>query len=967
MSYRIRRHPTDAGAEPSGVEATTSYMSGGMSRPLALAAIVLFALAVPYFLLRLLLVSIYTYPDIKLSPDLRVEAGAFSRLEAKGLAEGDRLAAVNGVPVADRAAYRRQLRARRGRWVGLTIVPASEPAIPRRLVWAEQRSLPVLNLAEGLILQASEGVRLEDFDLAAGDQLLAVNGAPVATPEAAAEPLRRNVGLVRLTFARPSQSPEPWDLVIFRLDWRVAWALFVAGLTFGVLGCVAFGLRPHTRSSWGFLTFCLWVAALWFLRAVPTPFRFAVEKQAYLLFQSFSLAPFVVFLGTFSPLRFRPRRLPAIVTGAAIFGLILWLGNWIIAPGRAAEGILARPLFTLWGLASLAATLFVLPLDAWYRIRGVPLGAVDRQRMWVVRVAVLLAFLPSALYALWLARGGANVDIRPWLELTPLLFPLLIAYAIVRHNLLQLGEMVREGLLYGVLLVFVGAAHSALAASVGPLLEHLLAVDSGWISAAMVGVIVLGGIPVHNKLRQSIHTRFGRRSQQDDHERFLDTIYELTRSRTSPRAFLKEFAARVGREIDAESVAILLRHPATAQWWLATATAPLGTGPTTQACAPLFDLLATLRREIHREELIEDLRFAEVGPACLRGMTALRAEIILPLNLGGELWGALAVGSKRRPQNFTPEEIRLLGRLAKECAVGLYSCFNGAARPEALTGARIIDLFPKFPPTIGRYRVEAVIGHGGMAYVYRGRNTNGPVAIKVANHKVQADPKLMHRFRHECQALARLDHPHIVRLIEVGQEGPEPYAVFEFISGGSLGDRLLRKGRLGVGEAQRLAREIAEGLAAALEAGIVHRDIKPGNILLTPEGSAKVSDFGLARLEEATTLTTHPQMAGTPAYLSPEAWQGGRVDWRSDQYALGVVFYELLTGRRPFKGSTVGAIAYQHINAPVPDVRSVLPETGDQVAEVIRRMLAKRPEDRFASYAELLEAFSPTLVGAAVP
>jgi eukaryotic-like serine/threonine-protein kinase len=256
----------------------------------------------------------------------------------------------------------------------------------------------------------------------------------------------------------------------------------------------------------------------------------------------------------------------------------------------------------------------------------------------------------------------------------------------------------------------------------------------------------------------------------------------------------------------------------------------------------------------------------------------------------------------------------------------------------------------------GRYRLEARIGAGGMSTVYRALDgtLERQVAIKLMNREVASDSDQLERFRREARAVAQLSHPHVVGVIDAGEDDGRPYIVLEYVEGETLKDRIRRLGRLPITEAVAYAIEIARALGAAHSRHIVHRDVKPQNVLIDQEGSAKVTDFGIARTLEEDGLTADGRVLGTTDYVSPEQALGQHVNGQSDLYSLGVVLYEMLTGEVPFKGENQVAVAMKHVREEMPDVQDKRPEVSAALAAVIDTATAKHQEDRYADDAELI-------------
>jgi serine/threonine-protein kinase len=263
------------------------------------------------------------------------------------------------------------------------------------------------------------------------------------------------------------------------------------------------------------------------------------------------------------------------------------------------------------------------------------------------------------------------------------------------------------------------------------------------------------------------------------------------------------------------------------------------------------------------------------------------------------------------------------------------------------------------PPQSGdliadRYELEELVGTGGMSTVFRARDLQleRRVAIKILHEHYAGDPEYLERFRREARAVARLSHPNIVTVIDRGDDGGQQYIVFEHVEGENLKELVLRSGRLPVRRALELALAIADGLSFAHDHGLVHRDVKPQNVLLSEEGEVKVTDFGIARslhVEQGVTQTG--TVLGTGEYLAPEQASGKGVSAATDVYSLGVVLWELLAGDVPFTGENFVAVALRHVNEPPPDLRRRRPDVTPRLAAAIERALAKDPARRFPSMA----------------
>ena len=354
------------------------------------------------------------------------------------------------------------------------------------------------------------------------------------------------------------------------------------------------------------------------------------------------------------------------------------------------------------------------------------------------------------------------------------------------------------------------------------------------------------------------------------------------------------------------------------------------------------DEIGVLARTFNR--LLADLREKEQLIGFLReGMTSLRK--------GAPAGGDRRSGTDRRA--VTADAASAQTQLANQTTLSLDAVSAQAGGPDSARGALFAN----------RYEVLGTVGRGGMGVVYRARDRqlDEVVALKVVRSEVmKEDPTLLDRFKQEIKLARRITHRNILRTHDFGETQGTPYISMEYLEGVTLKDLLRNKGALPLGVGLRIAKQMCQGLEAAHQQGVVHRDIKPQNILILPEsGETKIMDFGIARVSEmdagASGLTTAGTVMGTPDYIPPEQAQGNPADFRSDIYSLGVVLFEIFTGRMPFSGDSVMAVVLSHIQKPPPAPRSVNPKIPPDLEAIILRCLEKQPDRRYQSVGEILK------------
>lgn len=260
---------------------------------------------------------------------------------------------------------------------------------------------------------------------------------------------------------------------------------------------------------------------------------------------------------------------------------------------------------------------------------------------------------------------------------------------------------------------------------------------------------------------------------------------------------------------------------------------------------------------------------------------------------------------------------------------------------------------------LGHYDIVAELGRGGMGVVYKGyeQSLNRYVAIKVLADSLAHDASVKERFLREARSMAALNDPHIIQIYFIGDDAGQTYFVMEFVDGESLGSLLKRESKLKPEQAAKIIYQTAQGLITAHDKGVIHRDIKPGNLMITARGSVKIADFGIALTTQdfSKKLTSTGEFVGTPGYLSPEVCLGKPVDQRSDIFSLGIVLFECLAGRMPFTDESPLGLMLEVVKAEIPDVRQLNSEVDPEIARVLGKMIAKDPGERYQSCQELVD------------
>jgi GAF domain-containing protein len=908
--------------------------------------LVLLVLALCYTGSRLIWAQQHFRPNIIFDDSLHV----IFNTEHYGLTRAHTLESINEIPISAKREMSGAFDA--GPKNGAQLVFSVDGDDVREIEWILTPDFAAFEIRRGAagVLQADFGTN--PFELAEGERVLTINDIPLEEllgDEGAIEDAKGDENFVtRLEIQTPTGTRQ---IILDHFSFETFWVRLAIAFGFGIIGMLVFWLRPDTRSGTGFLIFAGYAALFWMARALPLQYRHPVENYGYYSLQCFLPLASAVFIFTFTPMRLlkRSKRIGYMVV--TIFCVALFVGNILFEGHFARLGLLSTGLFRIWALALLVMLLLSLPGDWWLRIRGWKLSPTDIQRAWVLRIALLCAFLPAALYTSTYHNWDRTENFAVLFDLSVLLFPLLIGYAILRRNLLQLNELALESLTYLVLLVGIVTAYIVGTTALLPLLTAVVPADSDWPRPVMLAGILALATPLHQLTRRKLDERYSR--TPFEFERFLHETESHDKATTTPFEYAFTVLHQISSLFRVENTALFLRFPGQDTWTLSAVLPAPETGQPMEDCSTLLAILEEDRKSISKEEILENVRYRFVQDEALKGMSTLHASIVFPLISRERLIGALCLGEKAFHKNYSRKELALLKRIAVHVSSSL---FNLMGRIMALEGRRIVDIFPNYPERIGGYAIKSVIGEGGMSYVYLGARDRNYYAIKVPSRMVQSSSALLERFQREMLAVQRLDHPNIIHAQELAWEGSEPYIVFDYYPSGSLSDELKDKGPFPQKEVVSIARQVVDGLAAAFDAGIIHRDIKPSNLFQTRDGVVKIADFGLAKLADVSSLTLPGQVFGTPSYVAPELIDGMEASILSDQYALGISLVELLTGIKPFQGESIGAV----LKRVAKEKSSLLQEVERLVdaafAEIITRLLSPSPKDRYASHEEFQEA-----------
>jgi GAF domain-containing protein len=1010
----------EAGAAANGIDARrhvrgrwrAAEWAARFSPRVLVAVILLSWLAVAA--VRMLFSSTHPRPDLRLDEDLAFRDDLPFKRERFSLPQGSRLTRVNGDPVSRIEELSVTAARTDDGHVIMTFETPDESHPTIEVSWRQSPRSPNIDIGADMRLRAASGAGEHEI----GATVAAVNGQPVTTHGDIERVLAR-VGGKNPSLLLAREDGTRHVLAYTVIDWSSQASIYFVGLATALCAIAVIWIRRTASGAWSFFWFTVNLAILSTSRALPIDYRGHVEDAVYVLSQLCLPFTSIAFLFNLSPLkslasqmvsrratalmgalglvpawvachavstyslvglrgrawplffwlwlaplvlalamdrgRSRLHRMPAYACYGLSLSLSLGLASLLFLPPELAIGVVPYPVFAAWQVWTLGLALLGLVTELPVRLEGIPLSALDRQRAGMLRSASVCAFLPLSVY-IFIRTTSFNNLTQPRLlvELSQVAFPGLMAIGIVRQNVLDLSRIVREALASVFLLVIAIVGYGLLWTSAIPALTQVWRAPLGFYNAVFTILLALSVLGLQYALRRNS----GGNSvlAQNFEEHFMDRFHEASSKVNSINEVYDFVASEFSENLGVSTLHLLLSEQALSRH---TDTGMDGLGAT-EAWTPELEAVGTVLECVGATERVlftsdvEEAVSTHPAERALDALHQLGATVGFPLRDGTTLVGALLLGRTQSNRNLSPRELRFVERTVGRLGASL--------RPISLRAVqhrgRIVDRFPEYPPEIAGYKIMATLGQGGMSYVYLGQRGNMLAAIKVANHTVQASPVLRTRFEREAQILRELVHPNVVRLVEQGYAGTEPFIALEYMSEGSLRDELARFGPF---DAIRVAQILDDSLCAleyASSKRIIHRDIKPANLYLSPSGRVKVGDFGIGRIEDDDSFTLTGERLGTLAYMPPESMMGDGQDWTADQYALGVTAFELLTGHRPFEAKSLGAQVAAKLSLANGIRQTIAERTNKDFSSFVMKMIAPRPEHRFSDYGSLRQELS---------
>jgi hypothetical protein len=948
-------------------------------------------------------------PRIPMDGELRVTSNMPNESKKLGLNDGDQLVSVNqkAVTVDDDLknafTYKKESTER-------LVFKTNREGRNLEMFWRETSEHPRFKIDSTGRLISGPPDALDFIDL----KVISANGFKVESDEDLQKALTR-YATKSAALNLVDNSGEQVLLGYSIMNWAARITTLIAGILVGVTALTVSWLRGGSIGAWGFVLFGLNMSVFSISRSIPIDYRLPFENTAYFVAQVSLIATGAIFLVSFASLRvlaeqklskpwafgalvlgvltayvgakktlsyvgtplhdqadwvfiailfpslvwaassFFPKRARMSTTTAIIFfgtlvAIMLGSSSTFFFSGSASNGILGMPFFYVWQIYTLSLIILCLGSNLILKWSRVPVPALDRRRSRILIVSMLSSFLPMAIYILLRVSFFKNFTSgRPFMEFAQVIFPIAIAYGIVKQNILQMSRFLLQALAYVFLLtagfvsyILVGIFLSSTNSQTG---QSIIA--SAFFMTVMASLLL-----VLHTFASKRFTPWGRYTP-DAEEEFLDALHDLAVNAKSVNEIYEFVDKELRDTLQVMHVDLLLsteifKKNDQQQSAVVENMDGLEDGQAIISIASNED-------NFFVRDLEDQIDPQTVQSKALDALHGLSSDLVITVRSKTQIIGSLSLGAKIGGTNFTDNELGFLRRLSRRLGTSLLAVIG---REQDIKPRRIIDLFPLFPSKIEEYDIQGVLGQGGMSYVYLGERHGQLAAIKVANHRVQLNSMLRSRFVREWEILSTIPHPRIVGLLNHGQFDSEPFMAFEYMQNGSLADLLRKNGPLDSVETINIMRQVIEGLNHALKHGVIHRDLKPHNLYLDDQQSAKISDFGAARIEEDDQFTMTGEIIGTLAYMAPERLDGRPGDWRADQYALGVTAYELLTGTKPFMGRTLEAQLVSKMNWSLANLGELTSRADDDTCQTIAKMMLPDANRRFDSYDELLDLFT---------
>lgn len=614
-------------------------------------------------LVRIAVIQSSNYDDLELDEGYRLESipVTFGRPDLTRISAGDRLLRVNGIRLEKSGDY---VHGRSTSEQGITrLVFGRPPDLEEvHIHLVIQSPTPILYLNEKSMIIASRNVNLESLGVQLGDQVKTLDGKPVEGARTVGTAKDSPALLTHMLIHRENQPVPELEVVFLRMDYGVPWAHLFLGAVFTALGALVYRLKPMRKTSWGFLIFCTYMGIFYFLRAIPPGFRSAVEGATFQAHLGFIFFPVMMLISTYTPLRRYISNLLRFALIAFAVGVVMSTFSFWIE---------TRRFFIAWGILLLGLLFVTTFMDKIFKVLKLPLDAVDLQRSGTMRLALTLAFLPSILYLILRMSTATGAEFQFWFDLTPFFFPAILGYAIVRQNFLRINELLIEGLVFSLLMVFVGGTYGVIIGSAGPLLARVSPNLSPIAIGVLTGVLAAISMPTYARIRRWLERYYER--QQARYDELIRAIENEDYGFASLESYCGQLSEKLKRLAETPHVRILACLPQSGQFrLLATTDHSEDIGIFSENQESMVRFLERRQNGLYREDY-EDSLLQNVNEKSLADfMTRLQAIMLFPIMVENHLAAVLTLGNKVTKRNYSHAEISKIRHVARCMTVGFY-------------------------------------------------------------------------------------------------------------------------------------------------------------------------------------------------------------------------------------------------------------------------------------------------------